>query len=116
MSGGPANGVILVRPLEGKKSEVEAFLTKNLKDIRENVPGVLIAYHFWASEKNLFVVVESFDSLESMFKYGNSKYHEGMVGDIMELVQKPLEAFSDQDSSEAMQEFRKTAQAEHISV
>ncbi|KAL3482679.1 hypothetical protein BJX62DRAFT_245656 [Aspergillus germanicus] len=116
MSTGPANGVILVRPLEGKNSEVDAFLTKNLKDIRDNVAGVLIAYHFWASEKNSFVVVESFDSVEAMFNYGNSSYHEGLVGQIMDLVQKPVEAFSDQDASEGMQEFRNSAQSEHINV
>jgi hypothetical protein len=43
---------------EKPSTQVEAFLTKNLKDIRDNVAGVLVAYHFWASEKGVFVVVE----------------------------------------------------------
>ncbi|KAE8382414.1 hypothetical protein BDV26DRAFT_253435 [Aspergillus bertholletiae] len=116
ISGGFANGVIFVRPLDGKKSEVDAFLTKNLQDIRDNVPGVRIAYHFWVREKNQFVVVESFESTQAMFNYGNSEYHEGLVSQIIGLVEKPLEALSDQDSTEELHGFRKSGQAAHINV
>jgi hypothetical protein len=61
-------------------------------------------------------VLESFDSVEAMFNYGNSSYHEGLVGQIMDLVQKPIEAFSDQDASEGMQKFRNSAQSEHFNL
>ncbi|KAH8691543.1 hypothetical protein BGW36DRAFT_432093 [Talaromyces proteolyticus] len=115
MSGDPANGVLVLRPLTGKKDELDKFLAKNLRDIR-NVPGVVIAYHFWVEEKGQFIVIESFESTEAMFKYGNSEYHERMVSDIVKLVETPMEAFSDQGSTEELQGFRRTAQAAHIGV
>ncbi|KAH8688959.1 hypothetical protein BGW36DRAFT_412471 [Talaromyces proteolyticus] len=113
-AGGAANGVILLQPQEGKKNELEQYLSKNLTDIRENVPGVLIAFHFWAEEKNQFVVVESFESTAAMFEYGNSMYHEGLVSKVVDLAITPIEALSDQDTSQELKDFRKTSQAVHF--
>jgi hypothetical protein len=85
-TGCPASGIIFLRPQEGKREEVRldtitcdivifclwkapgdftdvmnqlnAFLEKNLIDIRENVNGVLVAFFFWSAKKNEFVVIE----------------------------------------------------------
>ncbi|KAH8696068.1 hypothetical protein BGW36DRAFT_408031 [Talaromyces proteolyticus] len=115
-AGGAANGVIFLRPQEGKKDELEQFLIKNLKDIRENVAGVLIAFYFWSDEKQEFVVVESFKSTQAMFEYGNSQYHEGMVAKVIELGVTPFQAFTDQSNSQELKDFRTTGQATHFDV
>jgi hypothetical protein len=108
-------------------------LTKNLKNIRLNVAGVVVAYHFWAEKKGEFVVVErfvpeemralgrnsflsSFQSTKSMFEYGNSKYHEGLVAGIVKLVESPIEGHTDQDASDELHNFRTTDQAVHFRV
>ncbi|KAL4866591.1 hypothetical protein BDV12DRAFT_199068 [Aspergillus spectabilis] len=115
-TGGLASGLIFLRPQEGKKEELNAFLDKNLSDIRENVNGVLVAFYFWSARKNEFVVVESFESTEAMFTYGNSKYHEDLVSKVIELGITPFEAYTSQDERQELEDFRNTEQAVHFAL
>ncbi|KAF4175700.1 hypothetical protein CNMCM8694_006622 [Aspergillus lentulus] len=115
-TGGLASGVIFLRPQEGKTEKLKAFLEKNLSDIRENVDGVLVTFYFWSARKNQFVVVESFESTEAMFAYGNSKYHEDLVSKVIELGVTPFEAFTSQDDQQELEDFRNTEQAIHFAL
>jgi hypothetical protein len=51
-----------------------------------------------------------------MSEYGNSEYNEGLVTQIKALVETPIEALSDQDSTEEMQEYRLSEQFRYFSV
>ncbi|KAH8697512.1 hypothetical protein BGW36DRAFT_427470 [Talaromyces proteolyticus] len=107
--------VISIRPKEGKFTELLNFVSPTLKEIQENVAGVVHAYEFVVSGKEEVIVLERFRSNNAMFNYFNSDYHEGLVNKLLPLAQEPIDIRSSANLDQ-LQDWKSGSQGGHFTV